>query len=204
MARIIRGILGCGGSQGRKGGRVDSGSGIDLLNLSCIETCRCHTVATGICAVSVVEDAFAQTGQRHNFGDRLRSGLATTFVAVEEEKLILEYRTAQGASECVADKFCTRDTGLVAEPVVGFEQAAAIELERRSVPLVTSALGNQAYLCGRRTAFVGVGVDRSDAKLLDGFRVEAKDSAVDVVALSVVDIYAVKRDVGLVAAGPGD
>ena len=72
----------------------------------------------------------------------------TTFVGIEEERLVLDNGTAKTATKRVSDQRCAGNDGIgvVIEPVIRSESARPVELRGRSVPFVSARLGNQVHL----------------------------------------------------------
>lgn len=95
---------------------------------------------------------------------------------------------------------CGRGSGQVVEEVVGARDRIAMEMKERAVELVGSAFCHQGDLGAGGAPLVGIGIDRRDPELADrigcGAQHRGEGKPVDL----IVDIHAIERDVGLIAA----
>src|SRR4029077_11851961 len=157
-----------------------------------------------ICTICIIQDALAQAREWDDFRYWLSRSLSPALIAVKKEQFVLYDWATQCAPKGIPNEFGAIHACLVAEPIVCLENTAAIELKGRAMPLVASALCDKVDLCSGRAAFICIGIDCGNTKFLDRFSIQAKDSPVNGVALSVVDVHAIKRDIGLVAPSSGN
>ena len=69
---------------------------------------------------------------------------------------------------------------------------------------IGAALGHQRYLCAGGTARVGIGIAGGNAEFLNGVLCVSKHARERIPLALIVDVNAVQRHVGLVAARPVD
>ena len=201
---IVRLVLLCGPEQSSQRRRVDARSGIDLLVLRQVQRVDRGGGARRVHAIGVPDGALAKIGQRNHTGDRRGCCFAHALNAVKEKCLVFDDGAAQRSAKGVADQRRNRHTVLVVEPVIGSEQRAAVKLEERAMPVVGAGLADQVDLGCGAAALVRIGIDRFNTKLRDGLCIQSQHVPAEGVRFCVVNIDAVQRNVGLVAARAGN
>ena len=148
---------------------------------------------------------------------RSLTGVVAPFIAIEKERLALNDRTADSATIGVANQRGPNNASVVVEPVIGRKNRVTVGFEGRTMPGVGARLGHQRDLGAGRPSATSPRVESGDAKFFDSFGVQAKNRSLfsirnrDVglgranrVAVGLVDIHAIQRNVRLVSAASCD
>ena len=97
----------------------------------------------------------------------LALGLALTLVSNEEEKTVLQDRTAHGAAELLALQVVSRQALLLVEIRVGVEGGVAREIKCAAVQLICARLGNDADDSGAIASVLCRVIAGENAELFD-------------------------------------
>ncbi len=127
------------------------------------------------------------------------------FIVGEVEKLVLDYRSTDAATENVAvqlgggQALALRVGGEVVEKGIRVKSLVANEPIACAVKLVGAGAGDEGDLCAGAAGRISVGVGGGNAEFLYGIERYAQGAIEGLTGLLVVDVYAVEGDVGLVA-----
>ncbi len=90
-----------------------------------------------------------------------------SFPGEQEERLVLDHRSADVRAVLVLNEGRPRDAGAVAEEVVGVERPVAQEFVEIAVDLVGTGLGGQVDDASGKAAELGAYIVRHDPEFLD-------------------------------------
>ena len=148
-----------------------------------------------------LDDALLVGFAGHDARDRAAAAIFAVFPVEEEEGAIADQASAEGCAVLVADQRRARHAGAIVEPAVGRGVGVAHVLVERAVELVGAALGHQRNLAAGGAALVGALARDGGAELLHGIERHGQDGVEAGVALVIVHVDAIERDVVLVGLG---
>src|SRR5579864_1811682 len=126
-------------------------------------------------------------------------------VIQKEEQAVFQYRAADVSSIDVANQMqrsiglARRSLSRLNEPIVGFANAAAIELVESSVEALGTTFGDQSDLAAGRTPLVDTIVRSRDAELLNRVQRDGKHGLESFAGGLFIIVHAVERHVALIA-----